>query len=56
MDGLDQSPRAVKLTPYKVAERLLLDVQYIIPLPEASELTVQIRPSGRLGTDNRLRL
>ncbi len=35
--------RCVRLTPYKVAERLLLDVQQIIPLPEASELTVQIR-------------
>jgi hypothetical protein len=39
--GLDI--RCVKLTPYKVAERLLLDVQQIIPLPEASELRVQIR-------------
>ena len=39
--GLDI--RCVKLTPYKVAERLLLDVQQIIPLPEAGELTVQIR-------------
>ena len=35
--------RCIKLTPYKVGERLLLDVQQIIPLPEASELTVQIR-------------
>ncbi|GAA3350406.1 hypothetical protein GCM10020358_76190 [Amorphoplanes nipponensis] len=35
--------RCVKLTPYKIGERLLLDVQQIIPLPEASELTVQIR-------------
>ena len=39
--GLDI--RCVKLTPYKVGERLLLDVQQIIPLPEAGELTVQIR-------------
>ncbi|WP_433826429.1 hypothetical protein ACQP2E_30710 [Actinoplanes sp. CA-015351] len=39
--GLDI--RCVKLTPYKVAERLLLDVQQIIPLPEAGELTIQIR-------------
>ncbi|GAA2567361.1 hypothetical protein GCM10010435_46250 [Winogradskya consettensis] len=35
--------RCVKLIPYKVGERLLLDIQQIIPLPEASELTVQIR-------------
>src|SRR6266545_4352619 len=39
--GLDI--RCVKLTPYKVGERLLLDVQQVIPLPEASELTIQLR-------------
>jgi hypothetical protein len=39
--GLDI--RCGKITPYKVAERLLLDVQQIIPLPEASGSTVQIR-------------
>jgi hypothetical protein len=35
--------RCVRLTPYKVGERLLLDVQQIIPLPEASELTIQLQ-------------
>lgn len=39
--GLDI--RCVKLTPYRVDERLLLDVQQVIPLPEASELTVRLR-------------
>jgi hypothetical protein len=39
--GLDI--RCVRLTPYKVGDRLLLDVQQVIPLPEASELTVQLR-------------
>jgi hypothetical protein len=39
--GLDV--RCVRLTPYKVDSRLLLDVQQVIPLPEASELTVQLR-------------
>jgi hypothetical protein len=39
--GLDI--RCVRLTPYKVGERLLLDVQQVIPLPEASELTIQLR-------------
>jgi hypothetical protein len=39
--GLDI--RCVRLTPYRVADRLLLDVQQVIPLPEASELTVQLR-------------
>ncbi|MFK0249705.1 hypothetical protein ACIQUM_33820, partial [Amycolatopsis azurea] len=31
------------LTPYKVGERLLLDVQQVFPLPEAADLTVQLR-------------
>lgn len=39
--GLDI--RCVKLNPYKVDDRLLLDVQQVIPLPEASDLTVQLR-------------
>lgn len=39
--GLDI--RCMRLTPYKVADRLLLDVQHVIPLPEAAELTVQLR-------------
>jgi hypothetical protein len=39
--GLDI--RCVRLTPYRVDERLLLDVQQVIPLPEASELTIQLR-------------
>lgn len=41
MYGLDI--RCVRLTPYKVGERLLLDVQQVIPLPEASELTIQLQ-------------
>ena len=39
--GLDI--RCVRLSLYKPGDRLLLDVQQVIPLPEASELTVQIR-------------
>jgi hypothetical protein len=39
--GLDI--RCVRLTPYQVDNRLLLDVQQVVPLPEASELTVQLR-------------
>ena len=35
--------RCIRLTPYKVDGRLLLDVQPVIPLPEAEELTVQLR-------------
>jgi hypothetical protein len=39
--GLDI--RCVRLTPYRVGEKLLLDVQQMIPLPEASELTIQLQ-------------
>jgi hypothetical protein len=31
---------------YKMGDRLLLDVQQVIPLPEASELTIQLRRRG----------
>ena len=39
--GLDI--RCVRLTLYRVDERLLLNVEQIIPLPEAADLTVQLR-------------
>lgn len=39
--GLDI--RCVRLCPYKLDDRLLLDVQQIIPLPEAAEYQVMIR-------------
>jgi hypothetical protein len=39
--GLDI--RCVRLTPYRVGDRLLLEVQQVIPLPEASELIIQLR-------------
>ena len=39
--GLDI--RCVKLVPYRVENRLLLDVQQVIPLPEAEELMVRLR-------------
>src|SRR5262249_38918609 len=39
--GLDI--RCVRLTPYRVGDRLLLDVQQVIPLPEASELTIPLQ-------------
>lgn len=39
--GLDI--RCVRLTPYKVDERLFLDIEQVIPLPEASDLTVRLR-------------
>ncbi len=54
--GLDI--RCVRLTPYRVGERLLLDVQQVIPLPEASELTIQLQRKATQerairGTDGR---
>jgi len=39
--GLDI--RCVRLTPYRVEGRLLLDVQQVVPLPEAEELMVRLR-------------
>lgn len=35
--------RCVRLSPYKLDQRLLLDVQHVIPLPEASAYTVRVR-------------
>jgi hypothetical protein len=54
--GLDI--RCVRLTPYRVGEQLLLDVQQVIPLPEASELTIQLQRKATQeravrGTDGR---
>ena len=44
--------------PYRVGDRLLLDVQQVIPLPEASELTIQLQRKATQerairGTDGR---
>lgn len=39
--------RCVRLTPYKLDERILVDVQQIIPLPEAAEYQVQVREKIR---------
>lgn len=35
--------RCIRLSPYRHHGRLLLDVQQLIPLPEASELTIRLR-------------
>lgn len=35
--------RCVRLSPYKLGDKLLLDVQHVIPLPEASAYTVRVR-------------
>lgn len=44
--GLDI--RCVRLRPYKDGEKLLLDVQQVIPLPEAQEYQVRITEKSRL--------
>ena len=44
--GLDI--RCVRLRPYRDGERILLDVQQVIPLPEAEEYQVRVRDKSRL--------
>jgi hypothetical protein len=39
--------RCVRLKPYQLAERLLIDVQQIIPLPEAASYQVQVREKAK---------
>ena len=39
----DLDIRCVRMKPYRVGEKLLLDVQQIIPIPEAAEYQVRIR-------------
>lgn len=39
----DMDIRCVRLSPYRLDDRLLLDVQQVIPLPEAAELTVRLK-------------
>lgn len=45
-NGLDI--RCVRLRPYKEGDKVLLDVQQVIPLPEAEEYQVKIRDKVRL--------
>ena len=48
--------RCVRLSPYRIEGRLLLDVQPVIPLPEAEELTIQLRrreTAARVATSGR---
>ena len=39
--------RCIRMRPYKDGERTLVDVQQIIPLPEAHEYQVQLREKGK---------
>ena len=39
--------RCVRLRPYRLATELILDVQQIIPLPEASDYQVRLREKAQ---------
>ena len=43
LSGRDLDIRCVRIRPYRLDDRLLLDVQQIIPLPEAADYQVRIR-------------
>lgn len=45
--------RCIRLRPYQDNEKLLIDVQQIIPLPEANEYQVQIREKEQVGRKKR---
>lgn len=45
--GRDIDIRCVRLQPYDLEGRVLVDVQQIIPLPEAAEYQVQVREKAR---------
>ena len=43
-EGMDI--RCIRLVPYKVDDKVLLDIQQVIPLPEAADYQVQLRKKG----------
>jgi Domain of unknown function (DUF4268) len=45
--------RCVRLRPYQDGEKRLVDVQQIIPLPEANEYQIQIREKEQVGRKKR---
>jgi hypothetical protein len=45
--------RCVRMQPYKDGDRLLLDIQQVIPLPEAAEYQVQLREKEQRGRQER---
>ena len=45
--------RCVRLRPYQDGEARLIDVQQIIPLPEANEYQIQLREKGQVGRKKR---
>lgn len=47
LNGRDIDIRCVRLQPYDLSGRVLMDVQQIIPLPEAAEYQIQVREKVR---------
>ena len=47
LNGYGLDIRCVRLRPYRDGDKILLDVQQVIPLPEAEEYQVQIRDKTR---------
>ncbi|MFQ5563904.1 MAG: hypothetical protein ACE5FO_10095 [Parvularculaceae bacterium] len=47
LNDRDIDIRCVRLKPYVLGERILVDVQQIIPLPEAAEYQIQVREKAR---------
>lgn len=45
--------RCIRLRPYQDGEKLLIDVQQIIPLPEANDYQVQLREKEQVGRKKR---
>jgi hypothetical protein len=45
--------RCIRLRPYRDGERTLVDVQQIIPLPEANEYQIQLREKEQVGRKKR---
>lgn len=52
----DLDIRCVRLRPYQDGEKRLIDVQQIIPLPEANEYQVQLREKEQVGRKKRTEL
>lgn len=54
-DGMDV--RCIRLIPYRIDGRILLDIQQVIPLPEAADYQIRVGRKAaeqeRRGTDNR---
>lgn len=53
LNDRDIDIRAVKIQPYKDDERVLIDIQQLIPLPEASDYQVKIKEKVKKGRKER---